>query len=203
MLDAFTQSLSYLLPQGHAWPRDPNSVWMRLLRGVAASFDALHAFTLQTCDEWLPQSTRTRLGEWEAATGLPDPCFYGVVQTEAQRRAAVVARLQGPQGAYDDSSPAAPGAIEAYCATLGFTATVLVRYPFRAGRDRVGRRLGANDGRMYITIGGIPGTTPEPFRVGRDRVSRRLVVRAPQYEQLTCALERVVPARFQIFIVLE
>lgn len=202
MLDAFHQSLSYLLPQGHAWPRDPASVWMRLLRGVAASFDELHQFTLQTWNEWMPQSTHTRLGEWEAAVGLPDPCFYGVVQTEDQRRAAVLARLRGPQGEYADSSPAAPGAIERYCETLGFTATVVVRFPFRVGH-RISARLGGNDGQMYIRISGTPSSSPEPFRVGRDHVSRRLVERAPEYEQLTCALERVVPARFAINIILE
>lgn len=199
MLDAFYQSLTYLLPPGFAWPRDPNSVWMRLLRGVAASFEELHAFTQQTGTEWLPQTTHTRLGEWEAALGLPDPCFYGVTQTEADRRAAVLTRLRGPQGAYADSSPAAPGAIEAYLDSLGFTATVWARYPFRVS-NRVGRRLGANDGRMVIRVAAAPSAVPEPFRVGAHRVSRRLVERAPEYLRITCALERVVPARFSIYV---
>ncbi len=200
MLDAWTQSLAYLLPQGWAWPREGTSVWMRLLRGVAANFDELHAFTQQTCAEWLPQNTHTRLGEWEAATGLPDPCFYGAVRTFEDRRAAVLARLRGPQGAYDDSSPAAPGAIENYISTLGLTGTVRVRYPFRVGH-RVSRRLGANDGLLYINITGTPSSSPAPFRASM-RVGRRLVERAAEYAQLTCALERVVPARFRIVIVL-
>lgn len=200
MLEAFVQALAHLLPQGYAWPRDPASVWMRLLRGVAGSFSEHHDFVQQTAAEWLPQTTHTRLAEWEAAVDLPDPCF-GPLQTESERRAALLARLRGHQGAYEDSSPAAPGAIEAYCAAIGVTATVTYRRPFRVGQ-RVGGRLGANDGQLFIQVTGTPSAAPEPFRVGRDRVSRRLVERAPEIERLTCALERVVPARFRIVVLL-
>lgn len=176
---AFEQSLAHLLPQGAAWPRDPRSVWMRVIVGLAALFDELHRATLQATDEWLPHGTRTRLAEWEAATGLPDPCF-GVLATQAERRAALLARLRGYQGTYDDSSPAAPGVIAAYCAQLGYPATVVYHVPFRVGRDRVGQRLGRLDGALYVTIS---GTTTDA-------------------DKLRCALERVVPARYALNIVL-
>ena len=34
--DQFYESLQGLLPQGFAWPRHPDSTWMRLLRSEAA-----------------------------------------------------------------------------------------------------------------------------------------------------------------------
>ncbi|URI11049.1 DUF2313 domain-containing protein [Aquincola tertiaricarbonis] len=194
--DRFSQALQHLLPQGYAWPRDPSSVLMRLLRGMAASFAELHDYTAHTAGEWLPHATRTRLEEWEAATGLPDPCF-GPLQTYADRQARLVAKLRGPTGAYDDSSPAAPGAIEAFCQSMGFDAEVRYNTPFRAGRDRVGRRLGQLDGRLYVLV----PVADIPFRVGRQRVGARLVQRPPGLAEMACSLEKIVPARYALNIV--
>lgn len=196
-MNAFEQALAHLLPQGAAWPRDAQSVWMRLLAGLAGLLLEQHDYTHVVATEWLPHTTRTRLEEWEAALGLPDPCF-GAAQSYEQRRAAVLARLRGYQGAYADSSPAALGAIAAYCAALGTPATVTYHTPFRVGRDRVGRRLGINDGKLYVSI--VASSTP--FRVGVGRVGSRLIEYPPQVVELACALDRVVPARFEINVVI-
>lgn len=177
-VDKFTQALAHLLPQGAAWPRDPASVWMRLLAGIAATFDELHRYTHQAVGEWLPHSTRTRLAEWEEATGLPDGCF-GATQTDADRRARLLARLRGYQGAYADSSPAALAPLVAFCAALGYTLTARYNLPFRVGM-RCGQRLGANDGRLYLFVP---------------------VARTADAAALVCSLDRVVPARFSINVV--
>lgn len=193
---AFEQALAHLLPQGAAWPRDAQSVWMRLLAGVAANFAELHDWTLQATREWLPQATRTRLAEWEAATGLPDPCL-GPLQEPEARRAAVLARLRGYQGVYADSSPAALGGIQAFINALGVPAQVHYRSPLRVGRDRAGHRLGSNDGRLYVLLAN--GTVTR-FRVRTNRVGQRLATRPAGAAQLACALEAVVPARFEIVV---
>lgn len=177
-MSKFAQALAHLLPEGAAWPRDTGSVWMRLLAGLAAMLDELHQVTHQAVAEWLPHSTRTRLAEWEEASGLPDGCF-GATQIEADRRARLLARLRGFQGAYFDSSPASLATIEAFCAALGFTVTARYNLPFRVGH-RCGRRLGANDGRLYLVLP---------------------VARAADAPGLLCALERVVPARFALITV--
>lgn len=195
-VERFTQALAALLPTGYAWPRDPSSVLMRVLRGVAGSFAQLHAFSDATAAEWWPHWTRTRLAEWEAAVGLPDPCF-GADQLFDDRQRRVVAKLRGPTGAYVDSSPAAPGAIEAICRSAGYEASVHYHTPFRAGRDRVARRLGQLDGRLYVHI----SVVTRPFRVG-NRVGARLATRPPEVAQLACFLERCVPARYALQIVL-
>ncbi len=194
----FYQALASLLPSGFAWPRDPNAVLMRLVRGMAAALAELHDFTHQAVREWLPHSTRTRLPEWEAATALPDPCF-SAIQTTEERRTRLLARLRGAQGFYADSSPAAPGAIEQICANMGFDARVQYNTPFRCGRDRVGRRLGLLDGKIYVIL----TLQNRPFRCGQNRVGDRLVLRPPGLPELVCALERYIPARFSINIILE
>lgn len=178
-MNKFSQALAHLLPPGAAWPRDPSSVWMRLVEGVAGALDELHQFTAQAVGEWQPHTTRTRLAEWEEAAGLPDACF-GAAQTEADRRARLLARLKGFAGAYADTSPAALAAIVAFCAAIGFTLTGRYNTPFRVRRDRCGRRLGANDGRVYLFVP---------------------VARAGEAAQLTCALDRVLPARFVLTLV--
>ena len=195
-MSGFRQALAYLLPQGFAWPRDPDSVWMRLLGGVADAFDELDAFTNQAVAEWLPHSTHTRLAEWEEATNLPDACF-GPTQTYVDRQARVLARLRGPSGEYADSSPAALSAYEAFCRNLGFEATAHYNTRFRCGRDRVGRRLGTNDGVLHVLV----TVDQTPFRVGTNRVGDRLVKRPPGVDEMACALEHIVPARYELNVV--
>ncbi len=195
-MDALLQSLTYLLPTGYAWPRDPDSVLMRTVRGIAASLAELHEFSVQTVWQWQPHLVSPRLAEWEDATGLPDGCF-GSAQTVPKRRDVLLARLRGPQGYYSDSSPAAPTGIEAICTTLGYTATVRYNTPFRAGRNRCGERLGRLDGKLYVRV----ALESDPFRVGVGRVGQRLVHRVLPDAQLECYLRNAVPARFELNVV--
>lgn len=195
--DQFYQSLTYLVPTGFAWPRDPSTTLMRTLRGVAGSFSELHDWTLSTAADWLPHMTRNRLGEWERAAGLPDECF-GPLQSPAERQARLLARLRGWAGAYTDSSPSSLGAIEAFLSNMGYPGIARYNAPFRAGRDRAGRRLGVLDGKLYVQI----QVTSDPFRVGIQRVGARLIKRPISLAEMVCALERRVPARFQLNVIL-
>lgn len=197
-MDKFVQALQHLLPTGYAWPRDSNSVLMRLLVGIAASLDELDALTTSTTQQWLPHVTNTRLEEWEAATGLPDGCF-STDQTVEARRGCLLSRLRGPSGYYTDSSPASVAALEAICSNLGYPTHVSYNHPFRCGRDRVGRRLGQLDGKLYVRM--TAQTTP--FRVDRQRVGDRLVERPPEVGQLACYLRNYAPARYQLNVIFE
>lgn len=194
--EQFKQALQHLLPTGYAWPRDADSVLMRLLAGIAASFDDLHTLIDQAAVEWLPHLTETRLDEWEEATGLPDGCF-GNNQSVQARRGRVLARLRGPQGAYSDSSPACLGALEAVCTNLGYQADARYNTPFRCGRDRVGARVGQLDGVLYVIV----KANSAPFRVGRNRVNDRLELRPPESTEMACYLRKVTPARYQLVVV--
>ncbi|HEX7866529.1 MAG TPA: putative phage tail protein [Variovorax sp.] len=192
-MEKFLQALSFLLPTGFAWPRHPDSTLMRVLRGIAGTFDELHRYIDECVRQWQPHTTVTRLAEWEEATGLPDQCF-GADQDMQTRRKLLLSRLRGPELAYEDSSPAAPGSIASMCAAMGYTVSVFYNVPFRVGRNRVGDRLGALNGILYVrvTVG------LEPFRVGKNRVGDRLVRTAQDLAPLECYLRRIVPARYAI-----
>lgn len=193
-MDRFFQALAYLLPQGFAWPRDPDSTLMRVLRGIAGTFGELQQFIEQTVGEWQPATTVTRLAEWEEATGLPDACF-GVDQDVETRRKLLLMRLQGPDLPLADSSPAAPAVIEAICASVGYTATVSYNTPMRVAH-RVGRRLGLLDGVLYVRVQ-LPG---HRMRMG-DPVGSRLIT-GPSAHELACLLQRMLPARYCLNMVL-
>ncbi|WP_310614331.1 putative phage tail protein [Limnohabitans sp.] len=193
-MDKFFQSLAQLLPTGFAWPRDPSSTLMRVVRGVSASFAELHAYTLFVAGEWLPHKTTTRLTEWEAATGLPCDCF-GAAQTLQQRSAQLTARLCGPDLAYTDSSPASPGALIAIAKRIGYdNVTVAYNTPLRVGVGQVGQRLGALDGKLYVRV----ATASTLLRVGTGVAGQRLWDSALPLGPLDCYLKRLAPARFAV-----
>lgn len=194
-MNKFWQALASLLPTGFAWPRDPNSVLMRFIRSIAVVLHEHNEFVNLTALQWQPHQTVTRLAEWEEATGLPDACF-GLNQTEATRRKLLLARLRGPVLAYDDSSPASPGALVAICAWLGYQATVRYNTPFRCGM-RVGQRLGQLDGKLWITV----TILSTPFRVGVSHVGDRLLDGTLNGGELACYLQRVVPARYSVNVI--
>lgn len=190
-------SITALLPTGYAWPRDPDSVLMRVMHGIAQSHADLVEFTQATVRQWQPHTSTLRLGEWEKACGLPDLCF-GAVQEESLRRAMLLRKLRGPVLHFDNSSPGSPDALERVCEELGYDVTVRYNLPARVGRDRVGRRLGALDGQLYFTatVGVLPA------RVGVSRVGDRLASFTQDPAPLACYLRHVVPARFVINLVL-
>ncbi|MBQ0934581.1 putative phage tail protein [Ideonella paludis] len=181
-VERFTQALAALLPTGWAWPRAESSTLMRVLRGLASAFAEHHAWAQLAFEQWLPHKTTSRLEEWEYACGLPDKC-YGATQPYEDRRDRLLARLRGPTGAYADSSPAAPGALAALLADMGYTATVTYTQPFRFGRERFGARFGAS-GVLHVGVSGVTGTAPLDAAV------------------IACALEDYIPARFRITITL-
>ena len=195
-MDKFWQALVSLLPTGFAWPRNPASTLMRVMRGIAASFHEHHEFARLTANQWQPHQAVTRLAEWEEATGLPDACF-GLNQDEATRRKLLLGRLRGPTLEYTDSSPASPGALIAICAWLGYPlVTVVYNTPFRAGM-RCGQRLGQLDGKLWVTV----TIQSIPFRAGASRVGDRLLTGTLNGAELACYLQRVVPARYQVNVI--
>ncbi|MCU7371551.1 DUF2313 domain-containing protein [Paucibacter sp. O1-1] len=195
-MDKYGQALQHLLPTGYAWPRDPDSVLMRLMGGMAAAFGDLDALTEAATVAWRPQATNTRLEEWEEAVGLPDDCF-GPTQTYTSRQARVLAKLRGPIGAYPDSSPASLGGLESVCEQLGYPAEARYNTPFRCGRDRAGQRLGQLDGQLHLLV----TASASLLRVGQARVGDRLIDRPADLVQLSCYLQKTVPARFELNVV--
>lgn len=187
--DQFIESLSGLLPQGYAWPRDPGSVLMAVIRSEAAELSAHTEAVHAAVRQWQPSTTVARLAEWEASCGLPDACFPSAAVST--RRASLLRTLRGHALPLADSSPASPVSIGQICADVGYPgAVVTYNTPMRAGM-RVGRQLGALDGRLHITV----PVQSRPLRVGQH-VGQRLVTRNVADADLNCYLLRVLPARF-------
>lgn len=195
-MEKFLQALASLLPTGFAWPREASSTLMRVIRGIAANFSQHHDDTAEIVRQWQPATTVNRLAEWEEATGLPDACF-GADQSLALRRQLLLARLRPVELPYINSSPAAPGAIEAFAARLGYLAEVRYNTPFRVGGDRVGDRLGRLNGALWVIV----TLQTEPFRVGVNRVGDRLRLGTLNGGELACYLQRIVHARFEVNVI--
>jgi hypothetical protein len=87
--------------------------------------------------------------------------------------------------------------LEALCLSLGYPATVAYNTPFRCGQHGVGRPVGRLDGELYITVT-LPGGR---FRVGAA-VGQRLLFGPLTGPELLCVLERAVPARYRLNLIL-
>lgn len=207
-VETFRQALSHLLPRGFAWPRDALSVQQRVVAGMAAALLELHQFTHASVEQWLPHRTCSRLEEWEEALGLPDACF-GAVSDPILRRNLMLLRLRGFDLPFADSSAAAPSAIVQLCLNFGYVVNVIYDTWFRVyaptqpgiggtGGNGVGDRLGSA-GRLYVDM----SSYCEPMRTGVHGVGRRLIECSKPPEVLLCLLQALVPARFEIVIVVD
>src|SRR5215467_8882156 len=88
--DDYAQALISLLPQGQAWPRDPDSTLIRALTGIAYFYgfvDSRAGDLLETESD--PRLTLELLPDWERAWGLPDPCIKEPTSIQDRRNALV------------------------------------------------------------------------------------------------------------------
>ncbi len=195
---AYGQSLSQLLPTGFAWPRHPQSVQQCWVRGIGATLQELDDFALLTVEQWLPHRTCSRLDEWEEATGLPDPCT-AVLTDAADRRRALLLRLQGVELLYADSSSAAPGSIERVMRKLGYDIQVDYDHVFRVERNGVCERLG-NNGILNISVANYCEPKPVSDTNGVERRQRECTV---DIAVMRCLLATIVSARHAIHVMTE
>lgn len=112
----YLQHLQALLPQGPAWPREPDALLTLELTAFAEEFARIDQRADDLVEEADPRTTYELLSDWERICGLPDGCT-GPLSGVAARRAAVVARLTtlGAQNAAYFISIAA---------ALGYTITI-------------------------------------------------------------------------------
>jgi uncharacterized protein YmfQ (DUF2313 family) len=90
--DYFSQ-LVLLQPPGAALPRDEDTDWGRLLRGLSLEFERADGRAAVLIAESDPRLTSELLPEWERAYGLPDGCLPSGSTTQ-ERRAAVLLKLR-------------------------------------------------------------------------------------------------------------
>lgn len=138
--DEYTEGFNRLLPEGDAWPRQPDSVLQKVVSGLAQIWgdqvESLAALLLTIESD--PRATTILLPDWERAWGLPDTCLDEPL-TFDDRRAALVQKmtLLGAQSSEF---------FIAMAATIGYTISVTEYRPFMCGIDRCGDNRVIGDG---------------------------------------------------------
>src|SRR5262252_9239665 len=75
--DDYAEAFAALLPRGPAWPREPDTVLMQLVGGLAQIFGYVDSRAGDLLErESDPRYTTEMFTDWERNWGLPDPCFF-------------------------------------------------------------------------------------------------------------------------------
>lgn len=130
--DDYAEVISELRPEGPAWPRDPESVQMKTIDGLAGPWgnevsDAADDFLVT---ESFPPTSNKLLPEWEKSLGLPDLCLP-IPATLDTRHAAIVHRMTlqgGPSRAF----------FIAEALYQGYEITIQEFSPYMCGYSQVG-----------------------------------------------------------------
>lgn len=188
--DDYRFLLASLLPQGAAWPRDPQSTLQKLLAALAADPARVDERAGMLLAESDPRSTSELLGDWERVAGLPDPCVVAP-QTVQERRAALEARITSTGGQ-------SPAFYIQVAARLGYSITIDEFRPFQAGSN-AGDPLTNGEAWAHTWRVNAPAQTVREFRVGEATVGEAL--RTWGNEILDCALQhRLKPAHTNLLI---
>lgn len=203
-VEEYAEGLAALLPQGRAWPRDPESVLMRVVEGLAGiwgtEIDPRAADLLER--ETDPRATVVLLPEWERAYGLPDDCLAEPLSI-ADRQKALVERvtLKGGQS---------PALLVALARRIGHDILIKEHSPFMAGISRVGDtrqptapsawfrwEIGAPEMRFYWSVI-VLGVRITWFRATSGQCGVDPHVRVSLATDLECLLRRFKPAHTEL-----
>ena len=131
----YQTALAGLLPTGPAWPREPDSVLMRVLYGLAGVWGLVDGRAADLLErESDPRITIEMLSDWERAFGLPDPCsietldYAGHINALIQRMTTLGG--QSRQFFIDVADQ------------LGYAVNIIEFSPYQAGISRVGSTVG-------------------------------------------------------------
>jgi uncharacterized protein YmfQ (DUF2313 family) len=142
----YAEAMQALLPQGQAWPRNNESMLMRVVRGLTRIWEDFEIRASHLLEhESDPRITVELLPDWERNWGLPDPC-YEAPQSVYERQNELVRRMTivGAQSREFFISLAA---------SIGYTITISEYRPFFIAMDCCG------DGRVYGVV-----TSGQPMR---------------------------------------
>jgi uncharacterized protein YmfQ (DUF2313 family) len=130
--DDYIEPLLDLVPQGRAWPREPERWLYKTVSGLAqicGYVDGRAADLLERESD--PRLTIELLTDWERNWGLPDPCFFGEPTTVSERHRMLLMKmtLLGAQSREFFIWAARQ---------LGYDITISEFSPFMAGYSHVG-----------------------------------------------------------------
>ena len=182
-LSDFVRSFQMLMPRGRVWPREASATQSKAIAAILPTHKRQADAAANEIEDNFPRSTVTKLGDWELALGLPDPCA-GEDPTIAQRQAHVAARM-GYRGG--QSVPY----FEGFAATIGFPVTILEFAPARAGKMRAGDPCNSTDWAFTWRVV-APSIGVDYFRASEGRAGDPLAIFSNTV--LGCELRRIKPA---------
>lgn len=180
----YREQLKALLPPGQAFPRDPGTTMHDLLDGMSLELARVDGRATVLPQEANPSTAIELLPDWERVAGLPDKCSGSLEETVQGRRNALLTKLTSAGG------QSAAYFIE-IAASLGYTVTIEVFRPFRAGRSFAGDPL-TNGPWAFTWRVHAPEVSVTEFRAGRSAAGERL--RAWGNDTLECKFNQLKPA---------
>jgi len=199
--DDYAEVISQLLPQGDAWPRDPDGVDMQVIQGLAGPWgnDIANSVDILLRIESFPPFSINMLTDWETSFGLPDPCWApGHTIDERHNILAIRMTMVGAQSR----------AFFIYVASLlGYTITITEYAPFMCGVSECGDawddqgysrwEIGPEEIRYYWNVH-VSALSLTWFRVSTGQVGVDPHLRFGIADDLECLLNRWKPAHTTI-----
>lgn len=182
-VENYLRLLQNLLPQGWAWPREPETNMENLLTAKAEELNRVGVRVEDQLTEAYPLTTSELLTDWERMTGLPEQC-EGLAETVALRREAVVQKLSSIGGQ-------SPGFYIGVAEQLGYEITITEFQPFRAGQSRAGDPV-YDEEWAYAWQVNAPEETISYFAAGQGAAGEPLATWGN--ETLECVISRLKPA---------
>lgn len=180
----YLEQLKMLLPPGQAFPREAGTTLHNLLEGISIELARVDGRGEALPIEANPASTNELLSDWERVVGLPDKCSGVLEETLQGRKNALLAKFTSTGG------QSVPYFIE-LAATLGYTVTIEVFRPFRAGRSFAGDPL-TNGPWAHTWLIRAPEVSVVEFRAGLSAAGERL--RTWGNDTLECKINQLKPA---------
>lgn len=129
--DDYGVELVSLLPDGQAWPKEPDGTLFKACSGLAYAYGYVDSRAADLLErESDPRKTIELLPEWEQAWGLPDPCLPSATTIGERQRMLVLYMtwIGGQSRQYFID----------LMAWLGYTIEIQEMAPFMAGISQVG-----------------------------------------------------------------
>jgi uncharacterized protein YmfQ (DUF2313 family) len=201
--DDYADALAALLPEGSAWPREPDATLMKTVRGLAEIFGYVDGRFMDLLErEADPRFTIEMLADWERAAGLPDPCIAEPL-TIPDRQRALVERLTA-LGRQDRDY------FIGIAAAIGYSVRITEYSPFMVGVSNVGDtrptgadgeqyrwQIGPPEIRYYWTVH-ITGVRLSWFRAGGGQAGVDPHLRIGIATDLECLFRRFKPAHTEV-----
>lgn len=185
---AYRAQLAALLPQGAAWPREPDALLQKLLGGLAEELARVDGRAAAVIEESDPRTALELLTDWERVAGLPDGCVP-VTGSVRERQLAVAAKIAGLGGQ-------SRAFFIQLAASLGYSVEIEEFGPSRVG-VRSGFRCFGSEWAHVWRMNIVPDDDDQLivsswFRVGVSRSGER--IRSFGAGQLECLVNRAKPA---------